>query len=40
MIAINGRVFGQSVILAHRGKSDEAILIEGCQDSLCSQSGC
>ena len=40
VIAINRRVFGQSVLLIHRGMADEAILIEGCQDSLCSQSGC
>jgi len=40
VIAINRSVFGQSVILSHRGISDEATLIEGCQDSLCSQSGC
>jgi len=37
---INKRVFGKYVLLVHRGMSDEAILIEGCQDSLCSQSGC
>jgi hypothetical protein len=40
VIAINRRVFGQSVLLIHRWMADEAILIEGCQVSLCSQTGC
>jgi hypothetical protein len=39
MIVINRRVLEQSIILIHRGMSEEAILIEGCQESLCSQRG-